>query len=83
MHLKYFLKGAQAWEFFARIFYTTWTHLGMWLRDWTKNKCFYQLTPDFEGFWFFAAYSVCGKKKIEGRPKLNGGGGYFWTHMYA
>jgi hypothetical protein len=28
-----------------------------------KNECFYQLAPDFEGFWFFAAYSVCGKKE--------------------
>ncbi len=46
-------KGAQAWEFFAHIFYTKWTHLGMWLRDWTKNRCFYQLTPDFEGFLVF------------------------------
>ncbi len=21
-----------------------------------KNRIFYQLTPDFDGFWFFAAY---------------------------
>jgi hypothetical protein len=29
-----------------------------------KIEFFYQLTPDFDGFWFFAAYWVCGKKKI-------------------
>jgi hypothetical protein len=28
-----------------------------------KNRIFYQLTPDFDGFWFFAANRVCGKKK--------------------
>jgi hypothetical protein len=28
-----------------------------------KNRIFYRLTPDFVGFWFFAAYSVCGKPK--------------------
>jgi hypothetical protein len=26
-----------------------------------KIRIFYQMTPDFEGLWFFAAYSVCGK----------------------
>ncbi len=26
-----------------------------------KIKFFYQLTPDIDGCWFFAAYSVCGK----------------------
>jgi hypothetical protein len=30
----------------------------MWLRDWGKNRIFYQLTPDFDGFWFFVAYWV-------------------------
>jgi hypothetical protein len=29
-----------------------------------KNRIFYQLTPDFDGFLFFAAYWVCGKQKI-------------------
>jgi hypothetical protein len=24
---------------------------------------FYQLAPDFDSFWFFAAYWVCGKQK--------------------
>jgi hypothetical protein len=28
-----------------------------------KIKFFYRLTPDFDGFGFFAAYSVCGKQK--------------------
>ncbi len=27
-----------------------------------KNLIFYQLTPDFDSFWFFAAYWVCGKQ---------------------
>jgi hypothetical protein len=43
------------------------------------------LTPDFDGFWFFAAYWVCGKqkKKIEARPKLKVGGGCLWAHKHA
>ncbi len=28
-----------------------------------KNRIFDQLIPDFDGFWFFAAYWVCGKQK--------------------
>ncbi len=28
-----------------------------------KNRIFYQLTPDFDSFWFFAAHWVCGKQK--------------------
>jgi hypothetical protein len=28
-----------------------------------KIEFFYRLTPDFDGFGFFAAYSVCGKQK--------------------
>jgi hypothetical protein len=28
-----------------------------------KNRIFYQMTPVFDGFWFFAAYWVCGKPK--------------------
>ncbi len=31
-----FFKGAQAWEFFARVFCTKRTRLGMWLRVWEK-----------------------------------------------
>ncbi len=57
----FFLKGAQAWEFFARVFCSKRTHLVMWLRVWGKNRFFYQMIPDFEGLWFFAAYWVCGK----------------------
>jgi hypothetical protein len=26
-----------------------------------KSRIFYQMIPDFEGLWFFAAYWVCGK----------------------
>ena len=79
------IKGAQAWEFFARVFCTKWTHLGMWLRDWGKNWIFFQLTPDFDCFWFFAAYWECGKqkKKFEASPKLKVGGGCLWAHKHA
>jgi hypothetical protein len=50
-----------------------------------KNRIFYRLTPDFDGFWFFAAYWVCGKqkKKFEARPKLKVGGGCIGAHMCA
>ncbi len=57
-------KGAQAWEFFACVFCTKWP---IWVCDLgtgEKNRTFYQLTPDFDGFWFFAEYWVCGKQKI-------------------
>ncbi len=76
------IKGGQAWEFFARVFCTKRTHLGMWLRVWGKKSIFYQMTPVFDGFLFFAAYWVCGKpkKKFEARPKLKVGGGCFWAH---
>ncbi len=33
------------------------------LKTGEKNRIFYQLTPDFDGFWFFATYWVCGKQK--------------------
>jgi hypothetical protein len=56
-------KGAQAWEFFDWVFCTKRIHLGMWRRDCKKNRIFYRLTPDFDGFGFFAAYWVCGKQK--------------------
>ncbi len=26
-----------------------------------KNRIFYQMTPVFDGFWFFVEYWVCGK----------------------
>jgi hypothetical protein len=58
-------------------FYTKWSHLGMWLKDSKKNRFFNQLTPDFYGFWLFAAYWVWGEKKIYARPKLKVGGGCF------
>jgi hypothetical protein len=28
-----------------------------------KKRIFYQMTPDFDSFWFFAAHWVCGKQK--------------------
>jgi hypothetical protein len=56
------VKGAQAWEFYAHVFCTKRTHLGMRRRTVKKIKIFYQLTADFDVFWFFAAYWVCGKQ---------------------
>ncbi len=40
-------KGAQAWEFFARVFCTKRTHLGMWLRVWGKKSNFLSNDPCF------------------------------------
>ncbi len=49
-----------------------------------KNRIFSHLTPDFDGFWFFAANWVCGKQKeFEARPKLKVGGGCLWAHKHA
>ncbi len=50
-----------------------------------KKSKFLSIDPDFDGFWFFAAYSVCGKqkKKFEDRPKLKVGGGCIGAHMCA
>ncbi len=42
------IKGAQAWEFFARVFCTKWTHLGRLLRNWEKNLIFLSV-----GSWFW------------------------------
>jgi hypothetical protein len=41
-----------------------------------KNRIYYQLTPDFDGFCFLP-YTDCAvnKKKFEARPKLKVGGG--------
>ncbi len=44
---RFHVKGAQAWEFFARVFCTKWTHLGMWLRDWGKKSNFLWVDPWF------------------------------------
>jgi hypothetical protein len=44
---KFLFKGAQAWEFFALVFCTKWTHLGMWLRDWGKKSNFLSIDPWF------------------------------------
>jgi hypothetical protein len=55
------LKGAQAWEFFARIFALSEPTWVCDLGSGEKNQIFYQMIPDFEGLWFFAAYWVCGK----------------------
>jgi hypothetical protein len=55
------LKGAQAWEFFARVFCSKRTHLGMWLRVWVKKLIFLSNDPCLEGLWFYAAYWVCSK----------------------
>ncbi len=39
------VKGAQAWEFFARVFCSKRTHLGMWLRLWGKKSNFLSNDP--------------------------------------
>jgi len=46
-------KGAQAWEFFARVFCTKWTHLGMWVGDWWKKSNFLSIDP---WFWWFLVF---------------------------
>jgi hypothetical protein len=46
-------KGAQAWEFFVCVFCTNWTHLSMWLRDWTKKSIFLSFEPWFRTFLVF------------------------------
>jgi hypothetical protein len=57
------VKGAQAWEFFARVFALSEPIWVCELGTGEKNRIFYRLTPDFDSFWFFAAYWVCGKQK--------------------
>ncbi len=46
-------KGAQAWEFFACVFCTKWTHLGRWLGDWTKKAIFLSIDS---WFWWFLVF---------------------------
>jgi hypothetical protein len=45
-------KGAQAWDFRERVFYTyqTCTGTARWLGDWQKNMAFRKLEPLLEGF---------------------------------
>ncbi len=57
------LKGAQAWEFFARVFYTKWTLLGMWLRD--KEKNWFFIAWPFISMVFFTACWVGAKPKYQ------------------
>jgi hypothetical protein len=46
------LKGAPAWEFWARVFYCNRSHLGRWLGDWRKKYFFFHLfAPDFDVFF--------------------------------
>ena len=49
------LKGAQAWEFFALVFCTKRTHLGMWLRDWGKKSNFLSTDP---WLWWFLVWDL-------------------------
>ncbi len=51
--IKKCIKGAQAWEFFALVFCTKWTHLGMWLRNWGKKSNFLSIDP---WFWWFMVF---------------------------
>ncbi len=46
-------KGAQAWEFFALVFCTKWTHLDVWLGDWGKKSIFLSIDP---WFWWFLVF---------------------------
>ncbi len=50
---KMHIKGAQAWEFFARVFCSKQTHLGMWLRVWEKKSIFLSNDPWFRKFMVF------------------------------
>ena len=75
---KFIESWIERWKFFAGVFCTKWTHMGMWLGDRKK------FSPDFDGFGFLL-HSECAvnKKKFEARPKLKVGGECFWAHMYA
>ncbi len=46
-------KGAQAWDFFALVFCSRWTHLDMGLRDWGKKSNFLSIDP---WFWWFLVF---------------------------
>jgi hypothetical protein len=63
----YSFKGAQAWEFFARVFCTKWTHLGMWLRDWGKKIKFFISWPLILIVFGFLPHTECAvnKKKFK------------------
>ncbi len=65
-------KGAQAWEFLARVFYTK--RIPIWVCDLgTGNNFFFffKLTTEFDGFWFFVPHWVRGKKKIWNFPDIS------------
>jgi hypothetical protein len=49
------LKGAQGENFLLAFFAQS---EPIWVGTWEQNKkkMFYHLTPDFDRFWFFAAY---------------------------
>ena len=78
-------KGAQAWEFFARVFCSKRTHLGMWLRVWEKNSTFFIKWSLISKVYGFLPHTECvvNKKKILVRPKLKVGGGCLGAHMCA
>ncbi len=64
--LKYFhkqtFKGAQAWEFFARVFCTNQTHLGMWLGN-LKNIKNLSVWPLISTVFGFLPHTECAVNK--------------------
>jgi hypothetical protein len=73
------LKGAQALEFSLAFFTLS---EPIWVCDLATGKqidFFYQLAHDFECFWFFAAYAMCGKKEKNYREAKTKS----WAYMNA
>ncbi len=71
------------WRIFCSVFFFTLSE-PIWVGDLGTgkiNQLFYQLTPDFYGFWFLPHTERPAKFKI--KPKLNVGGGRFLAYMYA
>ena len=65
------VKGAQAWEFFHRVFCTKRTHLDMWRKDCEKNRIFFFNWPLISMVFGFLPHAECAvnKKNFEARPK--------------
>ncbi len=54
-HLKRYLKVPKR-ENFSLAFFALSKPIWVCDRVWEKNRFFYQMIPDFESLWFFAAY---------------------------
>ncbi len=71
------------WFQFFIFFYTKWTHLGMWLRDWGKKSNFLLFGPWFWWVFGFLPHAECVlNKKFLPTPKLKVSGGCFWGCIY-